>query len=144
MNDLITALKTLLADSVTLTFQAWGCHWNVEGPDFYQYHGLFSDIYSDVDSAIDPLAENIRKLGGYAPFDLAEFVKLRSIDFSATKPDAKTMANMLKMVNDQIIESIDKAFKAAEAANEQGIMDFLAGRDDMHKKWRWFLKASTK
>lgn len=33
---------------------------------------------------------------------------------------------------------------AATDANEQGIANFLAERDDMHKKWRWQLEATTK
>jgi DNA-binding ferritin-like protein len=54
------------------------------------------------------------------------------------------MAKALLKVNDGVIETINKAFKSAEKAGEQGIMDFLASRDDMHKKWRWQLTASTK
>ena len=40
--------------------------------------------------------------------------------------------------------TIGKAFASANKANEQGIANFLAERDDMHKKWRWQLTASTK
>lgn len=144
MSELSDALKTLLSDAVTMTFQAWGCHWNVEGPDFYQYHGLFSEIYEDVDGSIDPIAENLRKLGEYAPFSLEEFIKLRDIDFKAMKPDAKLMARALLIANDTVLESIDTAIKAAVKANEQGIANFLADRDDHHKKWKWFLTASCK
>ena len=42
---LTKSLKTLLSDIVTFYFMAHGFHWNVEGSDFSQYHGLFADIY---------------------------------------------------------------------------------------------------
>lgn len=144
MSALTDSLKTVLSDSVTLYFAAHGFHWNVEGQDFSQYHSLFAEIYEDVYSAIDPLAEDIRKLGEYAPFTLSKFIDLRTIEAKDVKAEPKAMAKELLRLNDGILESIANAQDAAGKANEQGIMNFLAERDDMHKKWRWQLTASTK
>jgi starvation-inducible DNA-binding protein len=141
---LTNSLKTVLADAVTMYFTAHGFHWNVEGQDFSQYHSLFADIYEDVYSSIDPLAEDVRKLGEYAPFTLSKFIDLRTIEAKDVKPEPKAMAKELLRLNDGILESIATAQKEAQKANEQGIMNFLAERDDMHKKWRWQLTASTK
>jgi len=144
MSALTNSLKTLLSDSVTMYFVAHGFHWNVEGQDFSQYHSLFADIYEDVYSALDPLAEDIRKMGEYAPYTLSKFSDLRTVEPKDVKPEPKAMAKELLRINDALIDSVNKAFKEAEKADEQGIMDFLAGRDDMHKKWRWQLTSSTK
>ena len=144
MSKLTDALKTLLSDSVTLYFVAHGFHWNVEGQDFSQYHALFETIYEDVYSSIDPLAEDLRKLGEYAPFTLSKFIDLRTIEAKDVKPEPKAMAKELIRLNDGILESIADAQKEATKAEEQGIMNFLAERDDMHKKWKWMLTASTK
>ena len=57
------ALKGLLCNAIVFYFTAHRAHWNVTGPDFAEYHELFGDIYDDVYDAVDPLAENIRKLG---------------------------------------------------------------------------------
>lgn len=144
MSALANSLKTLLSDSVTMYFVAHGFHWNVEGQDFSQYHALFAEIYEDVYSSIDPIAEDIRKLGEYAPFTLSKFIDLRTVESKDVKPDPKAMAKELLRINDALIESVAKAQKEATKAQEQGIMNFLAERDDMHKKWRWQLSASTK
>lgn len=144
MAALSEALKTLLADSFTMYLQAHGYHWNVEGQDFSQYHSLFSDIYEDVYGSVDPIAENIRKMGDYAPFTLNKFIELRSTEFKDVAANPKAMAKALLATNEDVLKSIDKAFKAAIKENEQGIANFLAERDDMHKKWRWQLTASTK
>jgi starvation-inducible DNA-binding protein len=137
-------LKTLLSDVVTMSFVAQGYHWNVEGEDFHQYHTLFGEIYGDVYGSIDPIAEDIRKLDEYAPFTLSKFTDLRTVESVEVKPETKAMAKALLKVNDGVIETINKAIASAEKENEQGIMDFLSGRDDMHKKWRWMLTASIK
>lgn len=144
MTTLSDALKTTLADTVTMYFVAHGYHWNVEGQDFSQYHSLFEMIYEDLYSAIDPIAEDIRKLGEYAPFTLSKFVDLRTVESEDVKPEPKAMAKALLTINDGLIESVNAAFKEATDADEQGIANFLAERDDAHKKWRWMLKASTK
>ena len=144
MSALTNDLKTFLADSVTMYFVAHGYHWNVEGPDFSQYHSLFADIYEDVYSSIDPIAEDLRKLDEYAPFTLSKFIDLRTVESVEVAPNPKAMAKALLKVNEGVLVIIGKAFASAVKANEQGIANFLAEREDMHKKWQWQLTASTK
>ena len=144
MSALTNDLKTLLSDSVTMYFVAHGYHWNVEGSDFSQYHELFADIYEDVYSSIDPIAENLRKLDEYAPFTLSKFIDLRTVESVEVAPNPKAMAKALLKVNEGVLVTIGKAFASATKADEQGIANFLAERDAMHKKWHWQLTASTK
>lgn len=144
MKSLIESTKVLLADVVTFYFMAAGFHWNVEGQDFSQYHSLFKAIYEDTIASVDEVAENIRKLDDYAPFDLSEFTKMTTLKFKDVSSTPKAMASALKSANDDLIDSYMKVFKEAEKQDEQGFMDFLAARIDMHKKWAWQLRASTK
>lgn len=142
--ELCQCLKVLMADVFTMYLTAHGFHWNVEGPDFAQYHGLFSDIYEDVYGSIDPIAENIRKLDDYAPFTMSKFITLRTVENKEVASNPKAMAKALLDMNAKVIISVNKAFKCATSCDEQGIANFLAERDDMHKKWAWQLKASVK
>ena len=144
VSALTNDLKTFLADSVTMYFVAHGYHWNVEGQDFSQYHALFADIYEDVYSSIDIIAEDLRKLDEYAPFTLSKFIDLRTVESVEVAPNPKAMAKALLKVNEGVLVTIGKAFASATKANEQGIANFLAEREDMHKKWQWQLTASTK
>ncbi|CAB4154260.1 Dps DNA-binding ferritin-like protein (oxidative damage protectant) [uncultured Caudovirales phage] len=144
MNELIKSLKVLVSDVVTFYFMAHGYHWNVEGPDFSQYHSLFASIYEDAYGSIDPIAENIRKLDDYAPFSLQKFLDLRTLDFKDVQPNPKAMAKSLLTANEDLLKSLKKAFDEAQKKDEQGIMNFLADRIDNHNKWSWQLRASTK
>jgi DNA-binding ferritin-like protein len=83
-------------------------------------------------------------LGEYAPFTLSKFIDLRTVESKEVKPEPKAMAKALLTINDGLIESVNNCLQAAIDADEQGIANFLAERDDAHKKWRWMLKASTK
>lgn len=145
MTKVATALKSLLADVFIFYLKAHGYHWNVEGQDFSQYHDLFGDIYEDAYGSIDPIAENIRKLDDAAPFRMERLAKLAKIeDKASTSNNAKALAKDLLSHNEKLIEQLKKAFDVANEENEQGIANFLAERIDMHQKWSWQLKASTK
>jgi starvation-inducible DNA-binding protein len=141
--DLAQHLAKVLGSVVTFQFLAQGYHWNVKGRDFYEFHDFFGEIYEDAQSSIDPLAENIRKLGYEAPYFLSDFLDLSCIDGGQRQlGNATAMAQSLYVENMKLIEALDKAFNVANNCNEQGVADFLAGRIDMHKKWAWQLSAS--
>jgi HK97 family phage prohead protease len=139
---LIDSLRELLSDTVSFYFQAHGSHWNVRGQDFSQYHDLFGDIYEDAYSAIDPTAENIRKLGGEAPFLLQDFVNLSSVRQMSMGNSTSELATELLQANEQILMCLRNTFEVAEELDEQGICNFLADRIDQHQKWGWQLRAS--
>lgn len=142
--ELAEQLARLLACTAAYKAIAQGYHWNVLGKDFSEYHEFFGELYEDAESAIDPLAESIRKLGFPAPFTLEDFVSLSDISVSpVTNGDPIAMSENLLKINRHIDECVLNAFDAASACREQGIADLLAGRDDMHKKWIWQLSSIT-
>lgn len=138
----VTSLRIVLSNTIVFAFMAQGYHWNVTGRDFAQLHDLFGDIYEDAFGAVDPTAENIRKMGGEAPFMLGDFQRYSTVEQIAAPIDATTMLRTLAVANMQVIETLNDAFAIANDINEQGIADFLAGRIDMHQKWGWMLRES--
>lgn len=134
-------LYSLLGDSFTMSFRAQACHWNVRGEDFTQFHNFFAMIYGDVEGAIDPTAENIRKLGFDAPLNLSDMVATTMIRDETFTSNPIDMVSALLAANDVIIARINSAFAAATDCNEQGICNFLADRDGQHKKWAWQMKS---
>lgn len=142
--QLVDSLASLLADVVAISFIAQGYHWNVKGSNFPQYHELFGEIYSDIYGSVDPMAENILKLGYDAPFTLSSFAAMSELAASATMDNScQAMAYDLYIANQVVTQKLKEAFAVADAANEQGIADFIAGRIDEHQKWGWQLKASS-
>ena len=70
MEELINKMKVVLASSFAFYLKAHNFHWNVEGVNFPQYHEFFGNLYEEVHSAIDKIAEEIRALDAYAPGSL--------------------------------------------------------------------------
>jgi starvation-inducible DNA-binding protein len=134
-------LACLLGSLVVYRSLAQGYHWNVRGADFNEYHLFFGTLYEDADDTIDLVGENIRKLGYNAPFALEDFLALSCIDIKPAGMDPMSMSTSLYYANQDIKSSLYKAFKCANDANEQGILDFIAGRIDANDKFIWMLGA---
>lgn len=137
--DLGTQLAVILSDTVAYKFAAQGYHWNVKGPNFYQFHEFFGELYEDAEGAIDPTAENIRKLGFDAPYSLGDFLSLATYEPRIVTGDPIEMARVLYEMNCNFVNTLTMAFQTANAMNNQGIADFLAGRLDIHQKFCWQL-----
>lgn len=140
-SSLTSILATTLSDVVVMYFKAHGHHWNVTGPDFAQFHSFFSEIYEDVYGSIDPMAENMRKLGANAPYRLQEFAMMATIADAEVGNNAQAMLADLMDANEGVLSSLNNAFEEATNENEQGIANFIAERLDQHEKWRWQISA---
>jgi len=142
--QLVDRMKVVLASSFAFMLKAWNYHWNVEGINFPQYHTFFGNLYEEVQDAIDPIAEHIRTLDAYAPGSLERFKQLSSVLDETTVPAPAIMALRLEQDNDKLIQDLTFASTEAERIKEVGLVDFLQGRIDIHKKHRWMLKAIQK
>jgi len=137
------SLKDLLASGYVLYHTAHGFHWNMKGEDFYEYHKLFLEIYEDIYESLDPIAENIVKLGDTAPFAMKDLYERSSIkEVNVAPKSIKDLASEFQRMNSEFVPQLKSAFDIANKVNEQGVANFIAERIDQHQKWDWFLKAS--
>jgi starvation-inducible DNA-binding protein len=137
-------LKQLLATQYAFVIKAQFFHWNVEGPDFSQYHKFFGKVYEEVYKALDPTAEYIRILEEYTPGSFERFQELSLIGGQTKVPRARLMITELLADNQTLIDLLNQCFDAADAEDQQGIADFVAGRIDAQGKHGWMLKSFLK
>jgi len=144
MDELRKALKIAFASEFSFYLKAHYFHWNVEGSDFKQYHDLFGGIYEEVYGNIDAFAENIRKSGGYTPGSFERFSMLSRIEDETEIPQALEMANILLADSEKMSNIFKMVFAMSEQQGEHGLSDFLAARQDAHRKHSWMLRATLK
>jgi starvation-inducible DNA-binding protein len=137
-------LKILLGTQFAYYVKAHGFHWNVETPDFYQYHKFFQKIYEDAYSAVDPIAEYIRSLGEYAPGSLERFLELSIIQGQTKIPRARLMIEELLVDSKQLIDLLNQCFASATQENKQDVANFIAERLSQQNKFAWQLSSSLK
>ena len=144
METLIDLMKKTLADTFAMYLKAHSFHWNVEGPNFPQFHGFFGDLYEELHDAVDPIAEEIRALNSYAPGSMGRFLELTEIKEQTIIPSAIAMTAELLNDNEIILQDLQVVFELATELNKQGLADFVAGRIDVHNKHAWMLRSITK
>jgi starvation-inducible DNA-binding protein len=141
MDELLTAIRTALAETWCLYFKAHSFHWNVRGPLFPQLHELFGDIYEDAHGAVDGLAERIRTLNAMAPASLDEIAAPASITFAGIPTTAAMIVELID-ANAAVVNALGEADRRATIQLERGLSNYLQERMDAHKKWAWMLSAT--
>jgi starvation-inducible DNA-binding protein len=145
MNELTISMKRLLANVFFYYYKAHAFHWNVESVLFSQIHEFLGEIYADAYSSVDDIAERIRILQEYAPTNLAELYQLKTIQESnLTGTDIIPMLTELDRDNETIQLNLNDTFEKANSLNMQGLVNYLAGRLEIHSKFGWMIKSHLK
>ena len=144
MDELVKALKIAFASEFSFYLKAHYFHWNVEGPNFKEYHDLFGGIYEEVYGSIDDFAENIRKLNAYTPGSYTRLSMLTQITDEMEILAAEQMISELLTDSEKIVKIFKMVYDLAEENAEHGLSNFLAERMDAHKKHSWMLRATLK
>jgi starvation-inducible DNA-binding protein len=145
MNDeLIKSLQKVLADTFAMYYKAHASHWNVEGPNFPQYHKFLGKIYIELWTSVDEIAEKIRQLGGYTPSSLAELMSNSMVSENSGTMSAEEYMSKLLDANNLVLASLLMSYKEAEAATEIGVSNFIQDRVMAHQKHGWMLKSTLK
>ena len=145
MEQLIQQLKVILGTNFALYLKSHNYHWNIEGPNFPQYHDFLNNFYTEVFAQIDPIAEHIRYLDSYAPGSMERFLELADIEEAVDIiPSAMDMMTQLKSDNDRFIIHLRAGVAAAEQANEPAVGNFLQDLLGAHQKKAWMLRSIIK
>lgn len=144
MEQLIEQMKVILGTNFGLYFKAHTFHWNVEGPDFAQYHGFLGDFYEAVFDQTDTIAEHIRALNSYTPTSLARMIELSKVNDLIAIPSPLIMMSELANDNDKYIIELRAGIALADAADEPAVGNFLQDILDAHQKHGWMLRSFTR
>lgn len=144
MDQLIEQMNKALAETFALYLKLQFCHWNVEGREFYADHTFLGDLYSEVYGAIDPLAEHIRTLDGYAAGSFSRFAQLSDIKDQIQVVQGVEMYQILLSDNEKLLITLADAQRQAEQFSKIGLANYLQDRIDIHNKHSWMLRSTVK
>lgn len=141
MDELIEKLKVALADSFAFYLKAHNYHWNVEGPNFAEYHKFLGDLYEEVFGAVDTIAELLRAENSYVPASFLRYKELSTIEDETTIPPPITMMARLRDDNMRVLNSLTAAYEVAEREKRFGTSNALQDRITAHEKHGWMLRS---
>ena len=142
LQNSISLLSVVLADEMTLYIKLRKFHWNVSGESFMELHKLFQAQYTELEEAIDEVAERIGKLGGKAIGTMKEFSELTTLKESPNKyPSQKEMLSELLSDHETVIVELRKDVDlSADVNKDAGTADFLTGLMEKHETMSWVLR----
>lgn len=143
--NLIDELKVLLATTFTFYMKAHNYHVNVVDEDFVQLHEFFGDMYEDLHSSVDVIAELIRAEDSFSPFCYSRFTELSLIEDTPILPTtAAEMVGNLRSCNTVLMACLVKARKEAELIENFGVTNALEDLITKAQKRAWMLRSITK
>lgn len=139
--QIVEALRLVVADTYALIGQTHICHWNVRGPSFFSLHTAFEEQYNELFVAVDEIAERIRAKGALAPGGLANLSRMAGIEEIAEDASAQDMVRHLVEVNEKLLSDLRDARDRAGEAGDSETEDLMIARIQVHEKTVWMLKS---
>src|SRR5512139_2900480 len=72
------ALNPLIADTIALYVKTKNFHWHLAGSHFRDYHLLFDEQADALLTAVDVLAERVRRIGGTTIRSISHIAELKT------------------------------------------------------------------
>lgn len=136
-------LEKLLANTFVLSLKTKNFHWNVKGPHFFSLHNMFEEQYTELDTAIDDIAEGLRQGGVIVPATLKFYDETADIQSADGNIASNDMVKALAADHQLIIDELEIALGNDAIELTPGQEDLLVSRLASHKKTHWMLQSSV-
>ena len=137
-NASIELLNACVADGIDLGLLTKQAHWNVKGPQFIAVHEMLDGFRTEIDGAVDTMAERVVQLGGTAMGTTQAVAKASRLapyptDIYSTRDHIVALIDRYAQVANTVRAGIDQASEVGDADTA----DILTGVS----RALWFLEA---
>ena len=137
----VKILNQQLANLSDLSSQTKQAHWNVRGPEFYQLHKLFDDLYAPLGEHIDAVAERAVTLGGFAMGTVRCAAAQSALDEFPLEPGALEYVKALAKRYAQAANAVRKSIDESQDLGDADTADLFTQISRDLDKSVWFLEA---
>lgn len=137
MNALQNALNGIVAKTYALTILTHIAHWNVVGERFFELHDAFGEQYTELFSAVDVIAEQLRAIKGEALTDVSPLVVAIG---ELPKVKADDPVPELVAAHEALLAELESAVETSKS--DLATQNLLLDRINAHKKIVWMLNST--
>lgn len=134
-------LNKQVANWAVLYTKLHNYHWYVKGPEFFNLHVKFEELYNEAGLHLDVIAERILALRGQPIATMKEQLAAASIKEAKGMENANQMVSQLADDFEMLSAEMTKAIEDAEKNEDQPSADMLIGIRASIEKHTWMLKA---
>ncbi|WHY13636.1 DNA starvation/stationary phase protection protein [Peribacillus frigoritolerans] len=135
-----TLVNKEIANFSVLYTKIHNYHWFVNGPHFFELHQKLEELYKEVTSNYDELAERLLAIGEKPVATLKEYLELTTIEEATGNENTEDMVQ--SVISD--FEKLSKEFlEIIEVAEQEDPVtaDMLTGMKKSLNKHAWMLRA---
>ncbi|SDM38687.1 starvation-inducible DNA-binding protein [Franzmannia pantelleriensis] len=140
-SQLADKLNALLANYQVFYMNVRGYHWNVKGREFFELHAKFEELYTDLLTKIDEVAERILTLGHQPIHAYSDYVATASIPEEKNVHDGTTCVRGVLTGYQTLIELQREILSLASDADDEGTAAQVGDYIREQEKTVWMLGA---
>jgi starvation-inducible DNA-binding protein len=138
----IAVLNKCLADIEVMQSQLKAAHWNVKGPNFFQLHELFEDLYEEFAEIADDVAERATTLGGVARGTVPVAARTTTLpEFPPTLVEEQAVLQQLAGSLSTLDAELYRSIQTVSSADDIDTVDLLNEVSREVSKALWFVEA---
>jgi starvation-inducible DNA-binding protein len=143
--DIAGAMNGILADVFALYLKTKNFHWHMSGPHFRDYHLLLDEQADQLFAMTDPIAERIRKVGGFTMRSIGHIVRTqRLLDNDAEYVEPSDMLAELRDDNKTLAASLREAHNVCDEHRDIATASLIEVWVDETERRTWFLFESSR
>lgn len=116
-------------------------HWNIQGPNFFELHAKYEQLYNRIQVIIDDLAERILTVGGLPHSKLKDYLKNSLIEENELIREGEKGINYVLSAQKEILIVERELLKLSAELNDEGTNAFLSDLIKEKEKVNWMLSA---
>ncbi|SIS80119.1 Dps family protein [Belliella pelovolcani] len=119
-------------------------HWNVTGPNFFELHAKFEELYNAANLGIDEVAERILTLGIRPLSSFEEYISHAAIKEAKEIHEAKEMVEIVRDNLNTLLSLEREVLEIAAEQNDEGTVSMMSEYITGKEKVVWMLSAYLK
>lgn len=141
---LVEKLNSLLANYEIYYQNLRNFHWNVTGPNFFELHAKFEELYNEANVGIDETAERILTLGARPFSSFEEYIQNAEIKEAKEVNDGKKMVEIVRDNLNTLLKLERSALETAAEHGDEGTVSLMSEYITAKEKTVWMLSAYLK
>lgn len=137
------SLNELLADYHIFYMNVRGFHWNIKGESFFILHEKFEELYGDLFTKIDEIAERILTLGQAPVHSYSHYLKAskikEAVDVSDPKGTVSSVLNSFEVLIEKQREILELAGEAEDEGTNALMSDYISEQEKLMWMYSSFL-----
>lgn len=139
--DYVQAVNQQIANFNVLYVKLHNYHWYVKGPHFFELHEKFEELYNEVTSDMDALAERLLGLGEKPVATMKEYLELSSVQEASGNETTEEMVAQVAADLKKVSTELQTVAELADKAEDVPTSDMLVGMIESFEKHAWMLRA---